>query len=197
MKHFPQDPGHPWYREPWPWLLMLGPLLVIVAGFVTAYLAIRSSDGLVDDDYYKQGLAVNQRTTRDQRAAALGVEAELLLVRDAKRIDVRLRSSAAQAMPHTLALRITHPTRPGFDQHLVLQRKEDDAQRPTLPGVTRSDRGVALYTAPLEPLQGRWHLVLEDDEQQWRLSGDWLGEQQAHHRLLPSTTGKPAAPSAE
>ena len=25
----------PWYREPWPWLLMLGPAVVVVAGFIT------------------------------------------------------------------------------------------------------------------------------------------------------------------
>jgi hypothetical protein len=71
--------AQPWYREPWPWLLMLGPVVVIVAGFVTAYLAVVSNDGLVEDDYYKQGLAVNQRTARDQRAAELGIEVELLL----------------------------------------------------------------------------------------------------------------------
>ncbi|MEF8767458.1 FixH family protein [Candidatus Accumulibacter contiguus] len=58
---------------------MLGPASVIVAGFVTAYLAVVSSDGLVEDDYYKQGLTVNQRTARDQRAAELGIEAELLM----------------------------------------------------------------------------------------------------------------------
>jgi hypothetical protein len=46
---------------------------------VTAYLAVVSNDGLVEDDYYKQGLAVNQRTARAQRAAELGIEVELLL----------------------------------------------------------------------------------------------------------------------
>ena len=40
---------------------MSGPAIVVVAGIYTAYLAIVSNDGLVDDDYYKQGLAVSQR----------------------------------------------------------------------------------------------------------------------------------------
>ncbi|MBV5267272.1 MAG: FixH family protein, partial [Burkholderiaceae bacterium] len=61
----------PWYREPWPWILMSGPFIVVVAGFITAYLAVISNDGLVSDDYYKQGLTVNQRTERDQRAITL------------------------------------------------------------------------------------------------------------------------------
>ena len=54
----------PWYRHRWPWLLMLGPFVVIVAAAITVYLAVISNDGLVDDDYYKQGLAINQTLAR-------------------------------------------------------------------------------------------------------------------------------------
>ncbi len=39
----------PWYREPWPWLLMAGPAIVVVAGFLTLGFAIQSADGLVAD----------------------------------------------------------------------------------------------------------------------------------------------------
>ena len=28
----------PWYRQRWPWLLMLGPMVVVVAGISTAVL---------------------------------------------------------------------------------------------------------------------------------------------------------------
>mgnify|MGYP000916835605 FL=1 len=48
-------PAKPWYREPWPWLLMSGPGLVVIAGVVTAWIAFSGADGLVADDYYKQG----------------------------------------------------------------------------------------------------------------------------------------------
>ena len=49
----------PWYRHPWPWLLMAGPAIVVVAGFLTLGFAIQSFDGLVADDYYKEGKAIN------------------------------------------------------------------------------------------------------------------------------------------
>ena len=39
----------PWYREPWPWILMAGPAIVVVAGIATAVIAIRTSDPLVAD----------------------------------------------------------------------------------------------------------------------------------------------------
>jgi hypothetical protein len=45
----------PWYREPWPWLLMAGPAIVVVAGLFTAYLAVISFDGFaVDPQTYKR-----------------------------------------------------------------------------------------------------------------------------------------------
>lgn len=85
MKREQSAKAAPWYREPWPWLLMLGPLIVIIAGVITAYLAVVTSDGLVEDDYYKQGLTVNRRTERDQRAAELGVAAEFVLGEEGRR----------------------------------------------------------------------------------------------------------------
>ena len=59
----------PWYREPWPWILMAGPFAVIVAGLFTAWMAVTRADPLVVDNYYKEGLAINQVIERDQAAA--------------------------------------------------------------------------------------------------------------------------------
>ncbi len=56
---------------------MAGPAVVIVAGFITAWLAIESNDGLVDDNYYKVGLSVNQQLKQKQLAAELNLKADL------------------------------------------------------------------------------------------------------------------------
>ena len=58
----------PWYRQPWPWLLMLGPAVVVVAGIATAWIAYSTSDGLVAEDYYKKGLVVDQVLARSREA---------------------------------------------------------------------------------------------------------------------------------
>ncbi len=44
-----KDSG-PWWREPWPWLLMAGPALAIVGCVITIVLAFQnfSSQGIVD-----------------------------------------------------------------------------------------------------------------------------------------------------
>ena len=50
-----------WFREPWPWLLMAGPFAVVVASLASAWIAVVSDDGVVAEDYYKQGLLINRR----------------------------------------------------------------------------------------------------------------------------------------
>ncbi|WP_291986533.1 FixH family protein [Candidatus Accumulibacter sp. ACC007] len=175
MKSTRATDSGPWYREPWPWLIMLGPAVVIVAGVATAYLAVISNDGLVADDYYKQGLAINQRGERDQRAAELGLQAELILGGNGDRLRVLLRANDGTPLPATLALRITHPTRPGFDQSVSLRSE-----------------GGGVYGAELAPIHGRWRLVLEDERQEWLLAGDWESDKQPTLRLTPSARAAPA-----
>ena len=158
----------PWYRHRWPWLIMLGPFVVIVAGAVTVYLAIISNDGLVEDDYYKQGLAVNQLTARDRRAVELGLQAEIVIDTRRRLVRVDLRSRKLAEHPETLKLIIAHPTRSGMDQTLVLH----------------SD-GASSYSAGIaEPLTGRWHVALEDEgRREWRLAGDWVLDKQSVLKL--------------
>ncbi|WP_353093802.1 hypothetical protein [Methylibium sp.] len=38
------EPPRPWWREPMLWLVLGGPLAVVVAGIVTAVIAVRGSD---------------------------------------------------------------------------------------------------------------------------------------------------------
>jgi hypothetical protein len=129
---------------------MAGPAIVVVAGLVTAWLAVRGEDGLVADDYYKQGLAINQTLGRSAAAERLGAQAELRLA--GGRIRVTLANAGVRG---ALSLRLVHPTRTGMDQSLNL---------------AEVDAGV--YEGLLQDVHpGRWHVVLEDRD--WRLTGDW------------------------
>src|SRR3954470_22021591 len=104
-----------WYREPWPWLLMSGPALVIVAGFYTLWLAIQSDDGLVADDYYKRGLAINQTLSRAQRAEQMALVGRVEFDGDSPQIRARL-SGSGNGLPPVLRLRLVHPTQAVADQ---------------------------------------------------------------------------------
>lgn len=54
-----RDTG-PWWREPWPWLLMLGPAVAMVGCIITIVLAFQSyGDQGIEDGGVKQGLHVS------------------------------------------------------------------------------------------------------------------------------------------
>jgi uncharacterized protein len=145
----------PWYRETWPWLLMLGPAIVVVAGFVTLYYAVVSYDGLVADDYYKRGLTVNQDLSRRERARALGMGARLTHDASGRRVIATLTSGVVADAGANLTLRFVHPTRAGSDQQVTLQRRD----------------GGNYEAALLLPPLSKWNVQL--DGVNWTLAGEW------------------------
>ncbi len=141
----------PWYREPWPWLLMLGPVGAVVAGAFTLWLAMANEDGLVADDYYKQGLAINEVIGRESEAAHLGLQARVLFG------EARVRVHLAGAAPRNLTLQLAHPTRAGLDRIAQLTARDGGWY----------EGSIAV------PSSGRWHILVEDGARGWRLSGEW------------------------
>jgi hypothetical protein len=150
------EPLKRWYREPWPWILMAAPAAAVLAGAITIGLSVRSFDGLVAEDYYKQGLTVNQRLARLQAAEALGIAGTLRLESAAGgAIEVDLRAQRG-VLPSTLRLTLSHPTRAGLDQSIRLV-------------AAGADRYVGRVDA-LAP--GRWQAAVEDEGGHWRIRGE-------------------------
>lgn len=155
LRRSARDDNLAWYRHRWPWLLISGPAIVVVAGFYTLFLALQSNDGLVAEDYYKQGLAIDRVIAREERAAVLGLSAALRY--DANRDVVRVTLAPAPLAPAKLTLRVVHPTRAGSDQVVEL-----------------SNTGGGVFEGPLaEPPMVARSLILEDAAGNWRLAGEW------------------------
>jgi hypothetical protein len=51
------------------------PFSAVIMGVVMIWLAVDTDDGLVADDYYKQGLAINDVITLDKKASELNLSA--------------------------------------------------------------------------------------------------------------------------
>jgi hypothetical protein len=109
-----------WYQEPWVWLMIALPMSAVIGGIITIYLAIVSSDGLVVDDYYKRGKAINLDLARDEAAAHYGIEASLALELDGGAVSLELNAING-AWPDSVRLSLLHPTRAGYDQVLLLR----------------------------------------------------------------------------
>lgn len=49
------DTARPWYRQAWPWLLVIPPAGAVIGGAITLYLAISRPDVLVRTDCQRDG----------------------------------------------------------------------------------------------------------------------------------------------
>ncbi len=126
----------------------------VVMGVVLLVVSVRSFDGLVEDDYYRKGMQINQVLARDERAAGLGLEGELRLPRSGGRVELRLGAGVDFIAPQSVSLGLYHATRAGNDLQISL-----------VPA------GRLLYSGAVPPLApGNWHLQLEADD--WRLTAE-------------------------
>jgi hypothetical protein len=142
----------PWYKQFWPWALMVMPATAVVAGLYTYSLAASGSSGLVVDDYYKAGKAINRSLERGQKAAALGLQANVAFSGQ----SVRLLLDNPSVQPQdVLTLKLMHATIPNRDQVVSLRNS-----------------GAGMWTGQIEVLSaGKWHLHVLPADESWRLEG--------------------------
>lgn len=134
-------------------LILVPPLAAIIAGLYTVFLAYDNADTLVDDDYYRQGLAINQSLERLQHARELGLSASIRYQADSGEVAVTLTQASGKVADTALVLKLSHLTRQPLDQQVTLT---PDAQ-----GVFRGQLPVNLT--------GNWYLELSSIQNSWRL----------------------------
>lgn len=152
----------PWYRQPWPWLLMIPPLAAVIGGLAMLILTARQPLPMVVDDYGKIGLVTQRNQARDRAAQQAGVAARLVYQADQRLLSVELEN----ARPVWLDLRLLHPTLAEHDLELRLLPRDGRYQ-------ARLPVGVA----------GRYHLQLLPPDAGWRLTADWRGQPEL--RVMP------------
>ena len=146
-----------WYRNPLVWMMIAFPAWSVVAGISTVVLAFQVFDGVVVDDYYARGKAINVTIERDLAAQRRGLTAIATVSPAAsgagQAIEVTLTALDIASVPATLRLAFLHSTHGGADVQVDLERQA--------PG---------LYRGALPPLaQGKFYLQIEAED--WRLVG--------------------------
>jgi len=141
----------PWYKQFWPWFIFTLPATAVVAGTATYFIAAHDPDGLVYDDYYKQGLMINRVMDKERQAHTLGLGLELR--EDGKQLQLHLFSHGLELPHQSLTVVLSHPTRASRDQHIPVGY----------------DAASGAYLLPLQSAQGDWDLVVEPAQGQWRM----------------------------
>lgn len=151
------SPPPPWYRQLWPWLIMLPPAAAVLGGLATLYVA-GAVPPMVVDDYGRIGLVTEQRVARDQRADALGLTGRLRIDWSGsgglQGVGLILEANYDVDLPGTVVLELIHPTLAERDRQTALL------------GAAGSYRGQ------IDRPPGRYYLQLSDVEQSWRLTGE-------------------------
>ena len=144
----------PWYRYPMVWMMILIPFSAVVMGVVLIWLAVTTDDGLVADDYYKQGMTINRSLKRDALAKEKGISATLEMDSSEGWVKLGLNKGALPDYPETLQLKFKYATHDHNDVQVVLNHGQ-------------ADQYIGMIKNPL--IQGKWYLELTEGE--WRLNG--------------------------
>lgn len=150
-KELPIEDHEPWYRQFWPWFLILLPASVVVAGLVTVFIASKGADDLVVDEYYKDGLAINRVLEKQQRANDLKIAARVQI----SGRDIRVLTRGP-VKAESLKLSLSHPLESDLDFEVALVR--------SIPGeyLGRASRDIGP----------RWHWsIVPSGDGNWRLDG--------------------------
>ncbi len=151
-------PARPWYRQLWPWLLMLPPAAAVAGGVGMLYLALTTSSDLVVADYARIEELTGQRFAQDARAVELNLSAEVSFAAISENhvlATVRLTDNLA---PNVVRLELQHATRHDFDTAVTLGPALDGP-----PGV---------YAGEFELPPARYELELVPLDRAWRLAGE-------------------------
>jgi len=60
----------PWWKYGHMWLVLSGPAIVVVAGILTAVIAVNGADPIVDADYYQKGVNINEQLRNPDKSLA-------------------------------------------------------------------------------------------------------------------------------
>lgn len=165
----------PWYREPWPWLLAAGPIIVVFAAIYTYYLAAtRNNPSMVTDDYYRQGKNIAMYMERDQHAHQRGIHGEVLINPETTQAKILLQGQIGQ--DEKLTLLFFHPARKENDRTVSLNRS---------PNAVSGNQ--VEYRAQFDalPAAHHWYVRVEDQAGIWRVQGKWETNQGNRIILLP------------
>jgi hypothetical protein len=147
-----------WWREPMVWLIFTLPLLAVVAGLTTVWIAYKNADTVLDDKDSK-GVAVTQANEMDKRAQYLSLSADLDLAKTGT-LSIVLNGKL-RARPHHLLLKLarTYGGDSGSDITLLALPNQAGTYTTVLPTIS----------------DGEHKFILEPEDREWRLTGSWDG----------------------
>lgn len=151
-----------WYKEPWMLLVVGGPLIVVIAALATFYLAWHGEDNVLTQDYYKQGVNINNALDQDAKAVEYNMQGNIQV--DPASGKVTLSLEGKTTLPDSVLLTLTSHSR---------NSEYEARQKITLSQINPGTyAGFIKIPANSDPLSlNLWHVKIEASD--WRLTAAW------------------------
>jgi len=143
-----QNNNKRWFKQFWPWFLILLPMAAVIAGISTLIIARHNKPDMVMDDYYTQGKAINADFKLLKNAQNLNINA--LITQNDNELIIHLKGVKDNS---AITLSLFHSTLANRDISLAL---------------TADSKGDFHFSSELA-LKGKWQLRIEPFDKSWRL----------------------------
>jgi hypothetical protein len=144
----------PWHKQPWLWFVLSVPIASVILSSIMVTVAVVGRDSLVSDNYYKDGMGINQTIEQDKVADELGLRPTLEIIDQNVLIELIGEKYHPNLQKQAfLTLKILHPTVGDKDQVIKL-----------LPTPSGKFLGEILT-----PIEGRRYIDLYAFDESWRI----------------------------
>lgn len=139
-----------WYKQFWPWFLIIVPVTSMVLSFTMMNFAFNSKDSMVIDDYYKEGKGINLKLQKLQQAKDLNIATTTKISVNGVQVEF------VSGLPDSGEALV-------FDFFHATQKHKDFSIK-----LLRDANGV--YRAPLErSVSGKWQISLHPIDEHWKI----------------------------
>lgn len=137
----------PWHKQFWFWFIFGLPATVVVASLITVYIAFKNADSLVKDNYYTEGLAINQELGLQKMANDLGIKVKLNIDLVSGEVTAMISSDEfiVNGGEQNLNIEFIHPTNMKRDFSLPLASVSEQK----------------FYAQLENKIQGKWYLQID------------------------------------
>ena len=143
----------PWYKEPWPFILVSITGLGVVAGSTLAVIGFSNPPEIVSGQFGSLAKFVTEDSALIDQARALGLSGRLAL--DGDEVVLRMSAHDGTSLPEQLMVQFQHPATSAGDSVALVSR--------TAGGEYRGSYAV--------PPHARAHVSVTDLGQNWALAG--------------------------
>lgn len=135
----------PWYRQFWPWFLITLPTIAVIASITTLWIAMQQDTGLMSDNYYKDGVNINNELARQSLAHTANITARLQFIAQDKKVLLYIQGDIE--FPKQLKLELSAPLNSEKDQLITLKYSSQSLYKAQLDNIDPGYYYLKLYPA--------------------------------------------------